>query len=180
MTSSILSLGLLAILTLPAVASPMPAKGTDGPPQARAELINAQGERVGEVRFKEGPQGLFMNVQITKLPPGEHAIHVHTVGQCALPNFTSAGGHFNPEGKKHGYLADEGRHAGDLPNLVVCGDGTARVDLFLPHLSLTGQNALLDQDGSAIVIHAGADDYVSNPAGNAGDRIACGVVKRQR
>jgi Cu-Zn family superoxide dismutase len=99
------------------------------------------------------------------------------VGRCEPP-FTTAGGHFNPGGRKHGFSNPDGMHAGDLPNLRVGKDGTAEAELLTAQVTLSpGPTSLLDADGSAIVLHAGPDDYVSDPAGNAGDRIACGVIK---
>ena len=111
------------------------------------------------------------------VPAGEHAFHVHAVGKCEPP-FTSAGGHFNPASKKHGMEAAEGSHAGDMPNLFVPASGELTVEIANPMISLAkGQpNSVFDADGSALIIHAGADDYKTDPTGNAGDRIACGVI----
>ena len=114
---------------------------------------------------------------LKSIPPGEHAFHVHAVGKCEPP-FTTAGGHFNPGNKKHGMEAAEGAHAGDMPNLHVPASGELVIEVANPAISLVkGQpGSVFDADGSAIVIHAGADDYKSDPAGNAGGRIVCGVI----
>lgn len=149
------------------------AAPTTPPATARAQLQNQQGQPVGEVTFTETPNGTLIEGTLSNLPPGEHAFHVHEVGLCEPP-FKSAGGHFNPAGRRHGVLAAEGKHAGDLPNLFVAADGTLRFNYFAHGLTV---RSMQDANGSAVVIHAGADDYQSDPAGNAGDRIACGVVQ---
>jgi Cu-Zn family superoxide dismutase len=108
---------------------------------------------------------------------GEHGIHVHAVGKCEPDAFTTAGGHFNPTGKKHGLNSPEGSHAGDMPNMVLDGQGNSTYETTLAGISLDGgANSLFDADGSAVVIHAGPDDLVTDPAGNSGARVACGVV----
>jgi superoxide dismutase, Cu-Zn family len=153
--------------------SPSPRGAT-----ARASFVNAQGQPAGTAMLTSTGDGVFINAQLQGLPEGTHAIHVHQTGRCEPP-FESAGGHFNPSTREHGFLNPAGQHAGDLPNITVRSDGTAAADVFAPGLALTGgANALLDADGAAIVVHAGVDDYRSNPAGNAGPRIACGVVTR--
>lgn len=145
-------------------------------PTARAELKDQKGQTVGEVTFTATPHGALVKGTLSNLPPGEHAIHIHETGQCEPP-FTSAGGHFNPMKKSHGVLSPMGKHAGDLPNLHVGADGKAQFDFFAQHLTV---KSMADKDGSAVVVHAGPDDYKSDPAGNAGDRIACGVVTQQQ
>lgn len=144
---------------------------------AKAPLKDAGGKDVGTVDLVQTPHGVLLKLSLKGIPAGEHAFHVHAVGKCEPP-FTSAGGHFNPGSKKHGMEAAEGAHAGDMPNLHVPASGELAVEVANPAISLVkGQpNSVFDADGSAIVIHAKADDYKSDPAGNAGDRIACGVI----
>ncbi|MBI5441606.1 MAG: superoxide dismutase family protein [Deltaproteobacteria bacterium] len=145
---------------------------------ARAELVDSKGKSAGTVLLTQTPQGVLLSVRVSKLPPGVHALHIHEVGKCEPP-FTTAGGHFNPGGKKHGLSNPEGMHAGDLPNLHVSKQGKAEVEVFATGVTLSpGATSLLDDDGSAIVLHAGPDDYATDPAGKAGDRIACGVVRK--
>jgi Cu-Zn family superoxide dismutase len=143
---------------------------------ARAELKDPKGQTVGTVTLTETPHGTLVKGTFSNLPAGEHAFHLHETGQCEPP-FKTAGGHHNPNKKKHGVLVAEGKHEGDLPNLHVGADGTVRFDFFAHGLTL---KRLADADGSAVVVHAGPDDYKSDPAGNAGDRIACGVVTPQQ
>lgn len=148
-------------------------------PTAVAELRDAQGKAVGEVRFREAPKGVVVHVKVNGLPAGSHAIHIHETGQCEAP-FKTAGGHYNPKHKQHGIENMKGMHAGDFPNLEIPQGGALEVELFTDAVSLKkGANSVFDKDGSAIIIHASADDYKSDPAGNAGDRIACGVIKEQ-
>ena len=144
---------------------------------AKAALKDAQGKDVGQVQLSQTPHGVLLKMTLKGVPPGERAFHIHAVGKCEPP-FTSAGPHFNPGNHKHGMEAKEGAHAGDLPNLHIPASGELVIEIANPMISLVkGQpNSVFDADGSAIVIHAGADDYKSDPAGNAGDRIACGVV----
>lgn len=144
---------------------------------AKAALKDAGGKDVGTVQLIQTPHGVLLKMALKGVAPGEHAFHIHAVGKCEPP-FTSAGGHFNPAGKKHGMEAKEGAHAGDMPNLYVPANGELTVDVANHMVTLAkGQpNSVFDADGSAIIIHAGADDYKSDPTGNAGDRIACGVI----
>jgi superoxide dismutase, Cu-Zn family len=144
---------------------------------ARAEVKNLEGQTIGQVMFFQGPHGTLVRGAFTNLPPGGgHALHVHETGLCEPP-FKTAGGHFNPTSHQHGFLAPRGLHAGDLPNLHVAADGTAKLDFFARHLTVRSMD---DQDGSAVILHAGSDDYHTDPSGNAGDRIACGVVRMQQ
>jgi Cu-Zn family superoxide dismutase len=147
------------------------------PTFAWAKLRNADGNIVGFVNITEG-ELVSLVYGISGLPPGTHAFHIHGTGACEPP-FKSAGGHFNPHGKKHGLKDPAGPHAGDMANIVVGTDGTASGVRFAPLVTLKGgRNSLLKKGGTAIVIHEGPDDYSSDPAGAAGKRIACGVIKK--
>jgi Cu-Zn family superoxide dismutase len=143
---------------------------------ARATLKDGSGKAVGEVDLSQTPSGVLLRVSVKDLSPGEHAFHIHEVGRCEPP-FASAGGHFNPGHYPHGYLSGEG-HAGDMPNLYVPQNGTLAVDVMNSKVTLEKgkPNSLFGNNGTSIVIHAKADDYKSQPAGAAGDRIACGVI----
>ena len=142
---------------------------------AMAKLKNPKGESVGEVVLTQTPHGTLLHARFSNLPAGAHAFHVHTIGKCEPP-FKSAGGHFNPGGKKHGFMAADGVHAGDMPNIHVPASGSLEVEVLNTLLKLDA--SLFDADGAAIVLHAGPDDYKTDPAGAAGARIACGVIAR--
>lgn len=145
---------------------------------ARAEMRDTEGRVLGTVTLQQTPQGVLLTGDLGNLPAGPHALHVHDVGRCEPP-FTSAGGHYNPARRLHGFRNEAGYHSGDLPNVATPPTGLTRVDHFTRDISLgTGPASVFDPDGSALVIHAGIDDYVSDPAGNSGARIACGVVTR--
>ncbi|NQW50958.1 MAG: superoxide dismutase family protein [Rhodospirillales bacterium] len=144
---------------------------------AKASLKDASGKDVGTVQLRQTPHGVLLKMSLKGVAPGEHAFHIHAVGKCEPP-FTSAGGHFNPASKKHGMEAAEGSHAGDMPNLHIPANGELTIDIANPMISLVkGQpSSVFDADGSSIIIHAGPDDYKTDPTGNAGDRIVCGVI----
>jgi superoxide dismutase, Cu-Zn family len=144
--------------------------------QASAVLKDAQGTEVGKATLTTTPSGVLISLDLTALPAGDHAFHIHAVGKCEPPKFESAGPHFNPDSTKHGLMNPKGPHAGDMPNLHVPEGGKLQVEVLNPTSTLSAESALLDEDGSAIVVHAGADDYQTDPAGNAGDRMACGVI----
>ena len=147
--------------------------------RARADIKNAQGNTVGTASLSETKEGLLIIVNAKGLPEGLHAVHIHAVGKCEAPAFASAGGHFNPLDKKHGLSNPDGPHAGDLPDMYVNKDGVGRYEALRQSMTLgSGETSIFDPDGSAIVIHAAADDNMTDPAGNSGDRIACGVITR--
>lgn len=160
----------------------LPAQAQGTPTGATAALKDAQGTVVGTATLTEGAGGVHLQVQVqgfTGAAAGEHGIHIHAVGVCEAPGFTTAGGHFNPAAKKHGLQSAEGAHGGDLPNLVLdaAGSGSYQATNDRVTLAAGAANSIFDADGSAIVIHAGPDDNVSDPAGNSGGRIACGVLQ---
>jgi Cu-Zn family superoxide dismutase len=144
--------------------------------KAVATLKDGSGKELGKAEFTDTASGVLIRLDLISMPPGEHAFHVHAIGKCDPPDFKSAGAHFNPHEAKHGFMNEKGPHAGDMPNLHVPESGKLVIEMLNPFVSLREDRALLDQDGSALIIHAGVDDYLTDPAGNAGDRIACGVV----
>jgi len=150
-----------------------------GPKVARAELKDAQGKAVATAKLKQLKNGVRISLAATGLPAGVHAFHIHAVGKCEAPDFKSAGGHFNPESKKHGLKNPEGPHAGDMPNFTVGADGKGKTTYVDTRVTLgEGANSLFHEGGTAIVIHEKADDDMTDPTGNAGNRIACGVVEK--
>ena len=152
--------------------------GVEGGSQTgKATLYNAQGKEVGTALLSEGSEGVNILLKVHDLPPGPHGFHIHAIGKCDPPDFASASGHFNPQGKKHGVKNPEGAHAGDLPNLLVGPDGTAKIGFIVPGVTLgLGSTSLFHSGGTALVIHANQDDEMTDPAGGAGARIACGVM----
>jgi len=150
-----------------------------GSPQATAELKNAKGEAVGTVSFWETADGVRIVAQVRGIPPGTHGFHIHTVGKCNPPDFTTAAAHFNPGEKKHGLKNPAGPHAGDLPNLEVGADGTGRLEYVTKLVTLgSGPSSLFGAAGRALMIHANPDDDMTDPTGNSGGRIACGVITK--
>jgi Cu-Zn family superoxide dismutase len=147
------------------------AEPQGGPPMP---LINASGQTIGTVRAWQTAGGVTFRINASALPHGVHGVHVHAVGKCDPPDFARAGPHWNPTGKKHGMSNPAGPHAGDLPNVVVKANGVLGATLVL---SAASMSSLIDADGAALVIHAAADDNMTDPSGNSGARIACAVLQ---
>jgi Cu-Zn family superoxide dismutase len=160
----------------------MTATGIFTAPMAQTTLVDVEGNPVGDASFTETEEGVLIQVtlrEFTAAADGEHGLHIHTTGACT-PDFQAAGGHFNPTDAMHGMENPAGPHAGDLPNIPVDADGNAIYEATSTMITLgDGENSLFDEDGSALVLHAGADDMVTDPAGDSGDRIACGVIEMQ-
>lgn len=143
--------------------------------KVKIDLNDAKGKKVGTAELTSDPKGVKIALEIAGLEPGDHAIHVHETAKCDGPDFKSAGGHFNPEHKQHGKDNPQGPHAGDMPNFTVDKMGKAKTTVIAPNVTLdTGAHGILN--GTALVVHAKADDMKTDPAGAAGDRIACGVI----
>ncbi len=159
------------------VAGRQPEESDSAAVTAAATLRDTAGKKVAEALLTETPHGVLLALTATGLAPGVHGLHVHAVGRCEGTAFESAGGHFNPDGRQHGFLNPRGPHAGDLPNIHVPASGQLSVEYLLAGVTLgAGERSLRDTDGSAVMIHATKDDYRSDPAGHAGGRIACGAV----
>lgn len=148
-----------------------------GKPIGWAKLQDAKGADAGTVKLFAGTDGAIHGVaDVTGATPGEHGIHLHTTGKCEGPAFTTAGGHLNPDGKQHGLQNPQGAHQGDLPNIVVGADGKGHAT-FTAH---TTEAAIFDADGTALVVHAAPDDGKTDPSGNSGARILCGVIEKPK
>ena len=145
-----------------------------GGARASAILRTATGADVGTATASEVAGGLRFTVDVKNMPAGTHGAHVHTTGRCDAPDFATAGPHWNPTSMKHGSMNPQGPHEGDLPNLIIGTDGRGTVGVTIPGATMAG---LLDADGAAFVVHAGPDDLMTDPAGNSGGRIACGVFQ---
>ena len=152
---------------------------TSSLPGATARLVDATGTEVGRARLSDRGTEVALDIEASKLPPGLHGFHIHERGTCARPAFKTAGEHLNPSRREHGLLNPRGPHSGDLPNLRVDEDGSVDTTITVPRALLEpGPMSLVAGDGTALVIHAGPDDQRTDPSGNSGDRIACGVIRR--
>lgn len=167
---------LMAILMVAGLSSAAFAQEETAAKTLSASLVNDTGRNIGSIKLDETPNGLLVSLEVTGLSSGWHAAHIHGTGDCSdhAEHFKKAGSHLSREGEEHGFYNEKGPHAGDLPNFLVQTDGSANVQFFASGLTLA---EIADADGSAFMIHEQPDDYKSDPAGNAGARLACGVLK---
>jgi Cu-Zn family superoxide dismutase len=148
-------------------------------PSTVVKLANGQGKNVGTATLQQSAVGVAIKLNVHDLSPGDHGIHIHQAAKCEGPDFKSAGPHFNPDGKKHGLESPDGPHAGDVPNFVVDANGKSKATVVAKGVTLgDGANSVFTGGGTALVIHAKADDNKTDPSGNSGDRIACGVISK--
>jgi superoxide dismutase, Cu-Zn family len=178
MTTRTFSSAAMAVLLLGAACGAV-AGAEKARKAATAEIKDGKGQNVGQAKFRARAAGVEMSVMVMNLSPGVHAIHIHEAGKCDAPDFKTAGGHFNPASKKHGIENPEGHHAGDLPNLTVGANGKGTFKTTISGVTLAGDGAtsLFHAGGTSVVIHEKADDMKTDPAGNAGPRLACGVIQ---
>ncbi len=170
--SGVVLLSLMAAGCSPEAESPGEVSGN----VARAALVGADQAEHGEVIVAQGENGLLVNIMAKGMAPGPHGVHIHETGKCEGPDFKSAGGHWNPGAKQHGFDNPQGAHAGDFFNLDIGADGTGALEATISGAKLRdGDNALLDADGAAFVVHEGPDDLKTDPSGESGGRLACGV-----
>jgi Cu-Zn family superoxide dismutase len=172
----------LLVISIAAIGSgAFPAQtpvGTTGTqPSAGALLVDEGGRSIGEARLQQTPHGVLLILDLRNATPGVHGMHIHEIGRCDAPTFESAGGHFDPSSRAHGFLNPRGPHAGDLPNIEVPTTQQLSAEYLVTGVTLDrGPQSLLDANGSALVIHSAKDDHMSDPAGDTGDRIACGPI----
>ncbi len=176
MHKKIVAVALASFSLLGACATATPQETTSA--LARAALTNPAGQSVGSVEIVQSGATLMLRANVSGQVAGEHGVHLHTTGKCEAPAFASAGGHLNPTAHQHGNLNPAGPHVGDLPNIVVSADGSGRIESPLMGSANDFTTNVFDTDGTAIVLHAGPDDYKTDPSGNSGGRIACGVLMR--
>lgn len=168
------------LVLIPAFALAAAPLAWSAPASAHADIVNELGAKIGSAQFTAAAHGVRVAVEITHIPPGEHGIHIHAVGKCDPPTFASAGGHFNPTNAHHGVnnAQTPHPHLGDMPNLTADKEGNAKADFVLAGVTLAdGPDSLFHEGGTAIVIHAKPDDLRSDPSGNSGNRIACGIIQ---
>lgn len=171
--------GLVSGMGLGAAMLAVSLSAQGGSTPAKVEIKDGQGQAVGTATLTQDKGMVHIQLDVKGLKPGAHAIHVHQTPKCEGPAFTSAGGHFNPAGKKHGLKSPDGPHAGDMPNFTVSADGTSKAMVMANGLTMGSEpNSVFTNGGTALVIHAGPDDMMTDPAGAAGDRVACGVITK--
>jgi superoxide dismutase, Cu-Zn family len=177
MRSPYINTGFLVFLLV--IATPRALAAATEPSIARADLMDTHGKKVGTATLVQTEKGVIMSLEASNLPSGEHGIHFHEAGKCEFPTFKSAGDHLHLKGTLHGLENPKGPHAGDLPNIQVKDDGTVKTELTTPRITVEpGPASILRKDGSTLIIHAKRDDQKSQPSGDSGDRIACGVIER--
>ena len=170
----------MRIIRVAAVALAIAPCVSSAADMASADIVGVEGAIIGQATFEQTPTGVLMSVDVGRLPPGLHGIHLHATGSCA-PDFKGATGHINPGKVVHGLRNPDGPDNGDLPNLYVAADGSARAEFFTTRVSVSGGEmpALLDEDGSAVIIHENADNHMTQPIGGAGGRIGCGIIAKE-
>ena len=152
----------------------------ENPKEIEVKLYNASGDQVGTAKVAQQSSGVKISIKAEGLTPGVHGVHIHEVGQCQAPDFISAGDHFNPNKKKHGLLHPKGFENGDLPNVIADGEGKIKADIMAPQVALKeGKTTMNRKDGASLIITENADDGMTQPAGNSGKRIVCGVIVKK-